>query len=650
MPDNSEYFDKEKLEENRKMIDEDLGAAEEDAGEFESPDAESAFEFSSALEAAQTAAAEEVLDKLNNIDDDVSIGAAADAGKDDGNGTKKKSKKKAVIIIIFSVIAALIALGAAAYFFVKPDFSLLGKEHAECEASAEYTDPGFSATFLGIDISDKVTMSGTVDTSKTGKYEIKYDLSYNGNDYSLTRTVSVVDKTAPKITLKGDAELTVSGMKLYSEAGFTAADEIDGDLTEKVTTEEKKDGDNVVITYKVKDMSGNEAKATRKITVKDIVPPVITLNGEAEAETYDAYWTDPGATAADDLDGDVSDKIVVASDSVEAKEGTFSFYYTVSDAAGNEVKEKRTLTVTDGAAPDIALNGAAVYYLCVGDAFNDPGATANDAFEGAVEVAVSGAPDTSAIGTYNVVYSCADSKGNASSVERKVVVMQRPTPVDGGITGGGFVSDSTIYLTFDDGPSYLTPQVLDILAEYNVKATFFILNYSDANKATVARAINEGHTIGIHGYSHDYATIYQSPETALNNITTLHDKLVEDFGYSTNITRFPGGSSNTVSRNYFEGVMSSVCPLAEKLGYNYFDWNISSMDAAGTGIPTDTIYHSVVDNLAHGRNNIVLMHDANGKATTVEALPSIIEYGLDNGYTFAGLSSNTTPVHHPINN
>ncbi|MBQ7714590.1 MAG: DUF5011 domain-containing protein [Clostridia bacterium] len=649
MPDNNGYFDNKSLEKKNKDLENYLKGVEDDAEEFESPDAESAFEFSSAEGAAQTAAVEEVLDELES-GDDVSICAAEDAGKDDADETPKKSKKKAVIIVIASVVAALIALGAAAYFFVKPDFSLLGKENEECEAATEYTDPGFSATVLGIDISDKVSVTGGVDTSKIGSYEIAYSLSYHGNDYTLTRTVKVVDKTPPEITLNGEAELTVSGMKLYKEEGCTAVDAIDGDLTESVTAEQKEDGDKVVVTYKVYDKSGNEATATRTVTVKDIVPPVITLNGDAEAATYDANWADPGASATDDLDGDISDKIVVTTDYVAAKEGTYSFYYTVSDEAGNEVKEKRTLTVTDGAAPEITLNGAAVYYLCVGDAFSDPGATANDAFEGAVDVAISGAPDTSAIGTYNVVYSCADSKGNASSVERKVVVMQRPTPVAGGITGGGFVSDSTIYLTFDDGPSYLTPQVLDILAEYNVKATFFILNYSDANRATVARAINEGHTIGIHGYSHDYGAIYQSPETAINNITTLHDKLVADFGYSTNITRFPGGSSNTVSRNYCKGVMSTVCPLVEQLGYNYFDWNVSSMDAAGNGIATDTIYHSVVDNIAHGRNNIVLMHDANGKATTVEALPSIIEYGLDNGYTFAGLSSNTTPVHHPINN
>ncbi|MBR6917562.1 MAG: polysaccharide deacetylase family protein, partial [Clostridia bacterium] len=352
----------------------------------------------------------------------------------------------------------------------------------------------------------------------------------------------------------------------------------------------------------------------------------------------------------DDLDGDISDLIVIESDYVEGKEGNFTFRYKISDKAGNEAETARKLTVIDNAAPVITINGAKAMYLTVGGAWSDPGATASDAFEGTVEVVQEGAPDTSKTGTYTVKYAASDSKGNSSSVERTVVVVEKPVPVEGGITGGGVVSESTVYLTFDDGPSYMTPRILDILAQYNVKATFFILNYSAANAALVARAINEGHTIGIHGYSHDYSIIYTSPEAGLENITKLHDKLVADFGYSTDITRFPGGSSNTVSRNYCAGVMSALCPLAEQTGYHYFDWNVSSQDAAGGYVSAYTIVSNVTSYLRQGRGNIVLMHDSYGKETTAEALPQIIEYCIENGYTLAGLSSNTPPVHHPISN
>ena len=261
-----------------------------------------------------------------------------------------------------------------------------------------------------------------------------------------------------------------------------------------------------------------------------------------------------------------------------------------------------------------------------------------------------GTPDTSKPGVYAVKYTAADSSGNASSVERNVHVVKKPTPLPEGVTGGGVVSDSTVYLTFDDGPSYVTDKVLDVLKEYNVKATFFILNYNDAGKERIARAIEEGHTIAIHGYSHDYAEIYTSAEAGLENVERLHDKIAEDFGYETDLTRFPGGSSNTVSRNYCDGVMSELCPLAEKVGYHYFDWNISSDDATVGGLDAATIASNVTGSLKKGRGNVVLMHDSYGKDTTAEALKTVIEYGLENGYTFAALSSNTPPVHHPINN
>ena len=191
--------------------------------------------------------------------------------------------------------------------------------------------------------------------------------------------------------------------------------------------------------------------------------------------------------------------------------------------------------------------------------------------------------------------------------------------------------------------------MLDVLKKYDVKATFFILNY-DAHPEYVKRAIDEGHTIAIHGYSHEYSEIYASPKAGLENIMKLHDKLVDDFGYATNLTRFPGGSSNTISKNYCEGVMSKLCPLAESAGYSYFDWNVSSEDATESSLDADVIASNVINGLAKGRGNVVLMHDAAGKDTTADALEAIIKYGLENGYTFAGLSSDTKPVRHNINN
>jgi len=213
------------------------------------------------------------------------------------------------------------------------------------------------------------------------------------------------------------------------------------------------------------------------------------------------------------------------------------------------------------------------------------------------------------------------------------------------------VPEKWVCLTFDDGPSdRVTPRVLDTLKAYNVRATFFIVNYGESGKALIRRMIDEGHTVAIHGYSHDYASIYKSDEAFMQNVYRLRDRLRADFGYEATILRFPGGSSNTVSRQYSVGIMSRLAQRVQNEGFTYFDWNVSSGDAAGTPASSGRIYSAVTSALRHGRSNVVLMHDAGTKSTTADALPDIIQYCLANGYSIQAITPATKPVHHGIAN
>ena len=206
-----------------------------------------------------------------------------------------------------------------------------------------------------------------------------------------------------------------------------------------------------------------------------------------------------------------------------------------------------------------------------------------------------------------------------------------------------------IYLTFDDGPSLsITPKILDILKKKNVKATFFILNYDGKKEEIVKREVNEGHTVAIHGYSHDYKEIYQSEEIYMQNIKKLQDKIKASTGYNATITRFPGGSSNTVSR-YNPGIMTRLTKKVVDSGYKYFDWNVTSGDAGEARNSTD-VYNNVVKNLSKSKSNVVLMHDFNGNTKTLNALESIIDYGIQNGYTFSKITESTKMVTHSVNN
>ena len=211
-------------------------------------------------------------------------------------------------------------------------------------------------------------------------------------------------------------------------------------------------------------------------------------------------------------------------------------------------------------------------------------------------------------------------------------------------------NNGVIWLTFDDGPSAnITPKILDILKKENIKATFFVINYSQSNEHLVKRVVAEGHTIGIHGYSHEYSKIYKSKETFMNNVYTLQDRIYKSTGVKSMYTRFPGGSSNTVSRKYCKGIMTELTKEMLAKGFKYYDWNISSGDAGGAK-DAKGVYKNVTKNLSKKRGNMVLMHDFGANKKGLEALPKIIEYAKKEGYTFAPIDDNAPMYAQHVNN
>ncbi len=208
----------------------------------------------------------------------------------------------------------------------------------------------------------------------------------------------------------------------------------------------------------------------------------------------------------------------------------------------------------------------------------------------------------------------------------------------------------TIYLTFDDGPSSdITPQILDVLAQKNVKATFFVVHYSEKNAELVKRESQSGHTVALHGYTHTYSEVYQSAESCLENFRKIQQQVYETIGKKPNIIRFPGGSSNTISKKYCPGVMTEVTQKALNEGFRYFDWNVDS-DDAGHAKTRDDVYKNVTSKLKPGRENVVLMHDFSHNNKTLDALSDIIDYGMQNGYVFRRITDDTKMVTHSVNN
>ena len=203
---------------------------------------------------------------------------------------------------------------------------------------------------------------------------------------------------------------------------------------------------------------------------------------------------------------------------------------------------------------------------------------------------------------------------------------------------GSAQPEKWVCLTFDDGPSRTTPAVLTALDAAGVHGTFFVVatGYNEKYLPLLTQAAAAGHQIALHSASHEYSDIYQSSDAYWEDIALLKERIapyvdVESIRY----LRFPGGSTNTVSRRYGgKGLMKQLKAEVEQKGLQWVDWNVCAEDAVGGHPSADAIYRNVVRETGQQTNCIVLMHDSSSTHTTAEALPDIIQWYTDNGYTF----------------
>lgn len=244
-----------------------------------------------------------------------------------------------------------------------------------------------------------------------------------------------------------------------------------------------------------------------------------------------------------------------------------------------------------------------------------------------------------------VLSDISDIDGNAVDAEEAAdiaaVEMQENTHKWDG-KGDSSSGIRRVYLTFDDGPSANTDRILDILAQYGVKATFFVVGkegYADQYR----RIVEDGHTLAMHSYSHRYNEVYTSLDAYKADLTKLHDYLYELTGEDCRFVRFPGGSSNTVSTVS----MWDLIDYLDSEDMVYFDWNVSSGDSTGGKKSVEQLTSNVLDNIGKYNNAVVLFHDAAGKTTTVDALAGIIEKILDSDNTvLLPISEDTVKVQH----
>jgi len=201
---------------------------------------------------------------------------------------------------------------------------------------------------------------------------------------------------------------------------------------------------------------------------------------------------------------------------------------------------------------------------------------------------------------------------------------------------------NNIYLTFDDGPSNITNEILDILKEKNVKATFFVVGSQGKNFIkTYQRIVEEGHSIGIHTYTHKYKEIYSSVEEYLLDFNKIYNLIYDYTGVHSDIFRFPGGSINSYNTNIYNELIIEM----NRRGFTYYDWSVSSGDSTGSSsYNKEFVKRNVIDSVVNKNNPIVLMHDTANKKPTLEALPEIIDELMNKGYNFLKITNETKPI------
>ena len=479
---------------------------------------------------------------------------------------KERKKRKSAVLPGVLILYGLMLL--AALLFVLDGrhvrFYMRGAAETELPVGTAYTEPGCRAVSAGRIFGEgrrelPVTVSGEVDGERLGDYERSYTARWLFWEYRALRHVHVTDRTPPVITLQRREGYAPRWLDGYEEEGYTAEDNIDGDLTNAVRREVR--GETVV--YTVTDAAGNTGETRREIPYSEGLPKI-----------------EPGG----------------------------------------------------GTEPEIP---AALHFL-------DPGVKASDGRgrDYTALLQIEGEVDPTRPGVYERVFSLENARGETVSVTQRVHIVPAALPAE------DTPAEKTMYLSFDDGPGPYTGQLLDVLKEYGVKATFFVTCRYPDYFDMVGRACREGHVIGVHSASHDYDRVYASERAYYDDFEACQAMIREQTGRPAEIFRFPGGSSNTVSA-FNEGIMSRLTADMNAMGYQYFDWNVDSDDAGKTN-STAGVLKNIEDGCAGKDVCLVLQHDV--KPFSVAAVRQVIEWALENGYRFETLSPTAPGMHHPVAN
>lgn len=433
------------------------------------------------------------------------------------------------------------------------------------------------------------------------------------------------------VELNGSKELSIEVFSEYNDAGFIVKK---GKKEYKNYTEDIKcDVDTNVLgkyncEYNIK-VVGKSYNLKRIVNVIDSTKPVIEVNVDKLTKKYcdGTFAEEFSYIGTDNYDGNITDSIIV-------EETDSEYILKLTDSSNNETSI--SIPIVKESKPDsyISLNGSKNIQLTVGSTYNESGASIYDGCGKKMNynINIEGSVNTNVVGSYTIKYT--------ANVDGKILSATRTINVNNP-SGKGKI----VYLTFDDGPGGYTQSILNTLDKYGVKATFFVTNQFPKYQYLIGEEARRGHAVGIHTYSHKWS-IYDSVDAYMNDFNAISDIIVSETGIKPYIFRFPGGSSNTVSKGHSIGIVSTLANKLVNEGYAYFDWNVGSGDSDGASV--SKIISNVKSGMQSHNTSVVLMHDI--KKNTASALDDILSYGVNNGYTFKTLNTSSYGAHHKIAN
>lgn len=512
-----------------------------------------------------------------------------------------------------------------------PTITLTGDNPQIINIGDTYTESGATATDnVDGDITDSIVIdSSQVNVNVRGNYKVSYTVTDNNdNDAVEERDVIVRDNEAPVITLSGDNPIEFTVGDNYVESGYTAVDNLEGDVSANVTINlENLDMDTVGsynVIYTVSDEDDNEHVVTRVVNVVEVVDttdPVITLTGDNpltlnQGDTY----TDPGFSATDDIDGDITDSVVVNGTVDTNTVGSYTITYTVTDSANNSHEVSRVVNVVDSEAPVITLTGDNPLTMRYGDSYVEPGFTATDNIDGdvATQVLVDTSELTNAVTStepYKVYYSVVDNNNNSFTIEREVYIINtfdiytdttnslkvsnNPLDIKDQLKHAipinfenslDTIDDSTLVLDIKMKFTDIDGTVKDLVEPYTIS-----LVSSDFNHITVENSV-----ITVDGSSIDLPDVTNTP--TLKKITLRFDPVDTDYEFTNNEQEY---SVYLIRPSYrpFSDLVSSNFSLLEPTSDLSTMFSIFS-HPIDTGVDTSYSTINIKDNTSVSRTPI----------------------------------------------